>query len=523
MIAEPIQTFLDRLSEIRRDTWTANPTDHLVQVHSITSRTGVFYEKLRYLVDDVEEHLIRRSAIERILKRSLVLENKGNVGMMLLTELVSGGYLPHNAIPEKIAANIQAITNKYLVIRQILRDRNELTQFQKILISCVASEIEAFLYPAPSDDLIVEALYHTVKDRIRRSDALSPEEFNTQVYIAARRSLLKNDNKALIYALWRRVTPNWGNETDVGSIRLVGEQFARTIRGIESRVDDDFNLHLTPKLRNQSIFFSLLKELVDQYGLEAKNIISNTSYFDELVTENLKSKYKKQSERSRRSGWRAVGYVFFTKIILAFVIELPYEVFFLKGIVYPAFITNIVFHPLLLLAITWRIRFDEADNTGFILNGLHEVLYGSISKPISGGRRGGSFVRGLFTVLYGAMFLGIFYAIISLLQSFNFNIVSIVLFLLFLTIVSYFGLRIRFNAKRWKADSGTDGAFVTLWNLLTLPLVSMGQWFIRRVATVNLFVLFLDFIIETPFKLLLSTLDSFISYLKEKSEETYNV
>ena len=49
---------------------TYNQTDEeKIKVHQVSSKVAFLYEKLRNAVDYQEEHLLRKIAIERILKR----------------------------------------------------------------------------------------------------------------------------------------------------------------------------------------------------------------------------------------------------------------------------------------------------------------------------------------------------------------------------------------------------------------------------------------------------------------------
>ena len=48
-----------------------------LRVDEITSKVASFYEKIRQIVDWKEEHLIRKTAIERALKRRLISELSG--------------------------------------------------------------------------------------------------------------------------------------------------------------------------------------------------------------------------------------------------------------------------------------------------------------------------------------------------------------------------------------------------------------------------------------------------------------
>ena len=95
------------------------------------------------------------------------------------------------------------------------------------------------------------------------------------------------------------------------------------------------------------------------------------------------------------------------------------------------------------------------------------------------------------------------------------------MFLFFLTLVSYFGIRIRRNSGEWKVHSEEEGAMAILWNSFTLPIVRAGRWLSETFSSINVFLFIMDFLVEAPFKLILQTLDSFLSFLKEKREELY--
>src|SRR3989344_6100842 len=84
-----------------------------VTVEQLTGRFGALYEKLRSLVDYKEYHIIRRSAIRRMLKRQLYIERIPHAGKSLLRELVSSGYLPNNKIPEAKGTRMQEIIRKW--------------------------------------------------------------------------------------------------------------------------------------------------------------------------------------------------------------------------------------------------------------------------------------------------------------------------------------------------------------------------------------------------------------------------
>ena len=92
---------------------------------------------------------------------------------------------------------------------------------------------------------------------------------------------------------------------------------------------------------------------------------------------------------------------------------------------------------------------------------------------------------------------------------------------MFLTLVSYFGLRIRGSARQWEPTQEKPGTLGLVWNLFTFPIVNTGRWFSVRFSAVNVFVLFLDFLVEMPFKAFLNIFDASLSFIKEHKVDTY--
>ena len=156
-------------------------------------------------------------------------------------------------------------------------------------------------------------------------------------------------------------------------------------------------------------------------------------------------------------------------------------------------------------------------NTKAIIEGLHGVLYEGKVRTIRIKSQFTGFTLA-FAVAYLLLFMFVFGGIVGVLQLMHFNPVSIGLFLFFLALVSYFAFRIRYRARRWKLlrPQGTLGI---IFSILAVPIVRAGEWLSRTFSTINVFVLFLDFIIETPFKRLLHFANQFLMYLREKGEE----
>ncbi len=523
MLSPEISTLLEKLQNQHSQSPLSRSDEASIKVSRITSRAGAFYEKIRYFVDYKEEHTIRRSAIERILKRRVMIESDNNIGLTFIEELVRGGYLPNDRISESVSRDVQKILNRFLLVKEFIGPKllGNL-KLKSRLINLAASEIDLFLYPTPVDDLVANTFYESVKDSIQYSGPLSRDAFLTQLYIACRRTLLKNDDSTIFYALWLRAIPEWPALLTRADIQNSGHDFFALLQKNTAFLEDEIRWPLQAKLRNQAIYFSVLKEIIDHYGSETQRVLNDQSYLDQEVSGILKKKYAKENGRVKKSAKRAIVYVFCTKIILAFVIELPYEILWAHFVNYTALTINVLFHPFILFLITKNIKPLDEKNSQKIMKGLHGVVYGPAPKKISiHPSKNSSLLTLVFTLLYGVIFLISFGIIIWVLVFLQFNIVGMLLFLLFLTFVSYFGLRIRYTAQNWRIRDDEEHTLALIWNVFTLPIVRMGRWLSTKFQSVNIFVFVMDFLIEVPFKLILATSDGFLSFLKEKRDETY--
>jgi len=514
MVSPQFLRVLEKLhayQETRIDDEHDNP---LISVNQFTKSVGAFYEKIRYLIDYKEDHVIKRSAIGRVLKRKILNRQRDDVGVSLLHELVSGGYLPNNKVSEDTTERVQTIAEKYLFLKQ-----QEVLSYERA-ISAAAHEIERFLYPEFLNDLMAECFYETVSPHIKYTSEIDDARFRIQAYIGCRRSLLDDDQDVLFYVLLTKYFPEL-SRCGSGTKELAHflPHFSRTVALIEQELADHLGWRISYKLRNHAIYFSMAREIVAKYGVMAEATLADPERLKEQVEELLNEKYAQQKAIASNSGTRTIAYIFFTKIILAFVLELPYEKFVLGSVNYFSLGTNIVFHPLLLFMMVRFVRLPGEKNKSQIIAGTVSMVSDENIKTIYiKPKNNNSVLKITFGLFYFFLFVFSFGLILGLLKALQFNIVSVLLFLFFLTLVSYFGIRIRHKAKKWSVTPEDEGALGIVWHFLTIPIIRAGGWMSKKFSSINLFVLIMDFIIETPFKFALGIFDSFIVYLKEKRE-----
>lgn len=528
MTSSSVSEILERLREEKIRSVSSGP---VVSVNKLTSRAGAMYEKIRYLVDYKEEHTIRRSAIERILKRKFSIEGEKNVGMPLLRELVSAEYLPNNQVPETVAVAIQNIVDKYRLLGAKIetgrswKSKNKKTQPSKIeavTLSLAASEIDRMLFPCELDDSVVESFYKTVKGIVRCAPPISEEKFRASVYIACRRSLLRDDTPTLLYVLVTKYVPELPGAEDVEEIKALAPYFAQALATARRQLDDPLVFRIAGAIRNRALGFSLVREMVKKHGADSEEIFEEPKRLEAETKKILAEKYIRQNHAVWTSGVHAAIYILLTKSIFTLFLEVPYEWYLYRSVDIFALGANIIFHPILLLFMVYTIRPLDPKNMARTLSEVKEIVYENEERPVyikpPSNKPLMVFVFGL---LYLALFAGTFSAITRVLLWFRFSFVSIALFLFYLALVSYFGLRIRYNARRWKISAPNENTASLLWNFFTTPIIRAGRWLAQKFAAVNIFVFVMDFVIEMPFKIILGTFDSFLSFLKEKEEDMY--
>lgn len=520
MISKHFEDFFVNLRNSAPDKRLYDSEGPFFVTNTITKRAGSLYERLRYTLDYQDENSIRRNAIERILRRVDVFETSNNVPRALLTELVQADYIQNNTLPESVTADIQSIVNRYRLLGQKLSHSDSSS-----LWTHAATEIEQFLFPTFQKNEVFTALYKTVLSYMspREEGAVTEKEFKTQVFIACRRMFLHDNAEEIRFELWKSMEPDWFvGEGGEEVIERVASNYSQQMQYIDEQLASDIHIKVESRLHNESIYASLLQDIVRQYGMETAQIVKDESLLEEKIRAKLQSVYQPHKEKIKRSAMQAIIYVLITKVLIGLAIELPFELFVLKEVHLIPLVINIVFFPILLYFMVKTITYPDSKNTDLIVQGMQNFLHTTHLKrvlipvtPRSGARKFS------FVLFYGLLSLFSFGIIVTVLQYLQFNITSILLFLFFLVIVSYFGFRIRFKSREWTYSKEDDSGTGLFWYLVTMPILQTGKWISLKLSSINIFVFFMDFVLETPFKILLGSFDGFVSFAKEIRRDSF--
>lgn len=514
MVSKYILQFSDSLENLRKNNTEVQASDSVIVTHEITRKAAVLYEKIRSFIDYQEENQIKRRVIERIIKRKLLFRDKVSVGRSIIEELVGAGYLPNNTIPESKALEIQHIVDYY----NTLYSFNTLDkEYRAFTISLASVDVHQFLFDNSYDIASVEMFVSILKDYLKFDIKIDEERKERILIVCAHKVLLESSIEEIRYALWKFEQKERSKISNSMDATFYAYDFFQKTKSI---MDDPLVWTVLNKIKDLSVSIKLIKETAKDYGGVERQVFENKHEVAERMSNYLSVAYKKEEQYVKKNGIRAVIYLLCTKILLALIIEVPTDLFLLGHIVIFSLIINIVFHPLLLLFITRRPLGFTNENTEKAVNKSLGIIDGNIDS-IYIKTKSRYHYELVYFFLYGLLYVVTFSIIIGTLIALRFNFISIILFLIFLALVSYFGMRIRGHAMKYKVETSKEGLMGTLGNLFMLPVIRMGRYLSVKFSTINALVFVMDFVIETPFKMLLKIFNEFLYFLRDKREDVF--
>ncbi len=492
-----------------------------ISVHSAIRRFSFLYERIRNAVEYRDDHLLRKSAIHRILKRLLVLESDPDLlAEKLVRELVSAKYVPDSKVPESVLVEVAKRIRKFKAIVSVHAEEQK---HLKWLRSVLAVEIEELLVDHREQKALTTFLFERLIGRVHVHGVdISETEERIQLYIACERALWKSDDDMLSYKLLRAYLPEWTQSDEwVGNPRPIAERLIALQMKIQKRLAHPLHRRFLRAVKPWSVSLLMLREVLQDEPEAGVELFEDEAALDRRISDKAEATYKKAAAKLRRGTVRAVIYLFLTKMVFALLVELPLEQIFLGHIQYFPLSVNLLFPPILMIFVGLLIRIPGRDNTDRIVEGVHALL----SEPpipvseirIRKSKKGTQ--RLAFTVIYLATFLITFGVTIMFLQMLDFTFISITIFLFFLCVVSFFGFRLRRNAREVVVVEPKQRTLSVIAEFFSLPILRAGHWLSRNMNRINVFLFIFDFLIEAPFKMFLAILEEWFAFMKEKKEE----
>ena len=505
-----------------------------IKVSSFLSKMAFYYEKIRNSIDYKEEHLLRKNAIERILKREIFIQgsikkvNSEKVSKNLLTELIRAAYLPNDEIPESKIGEISEVIEKYLVTRESFEhstrsDSKEKNITVNWIISMAACDIEERLRNNAVVDAAIEQIYKTLTDNVDLPEnSRYKDDLEIQIFASIYRKFLKFDDWMIGFILFKYYIPNW-HKSDQYLVDKVSKNLINIRIKITEQIDHPLKGQLNRLTSRYAVFFNVLIDVISRDPNEAyKKAKLDYKDFALDIKKTCEEKYSSTRRKLWRAALRSILYILITKSLFV-LLEIPISKWFGQEINTTVLAINIGFPALLLFIIVLFTQVPSEANTKKITTGIEDVIFDKqeVTKAITlrPPVKRGSFMNTMFGIIYVITFFSSFGVIIWALHSINFNPVSIAIFLFFLAFVSFFSIRIRKSINELRVLPPKDNLLSFLVDFFYMPIVSTGKFLSEKFSRINVFVFIMDFIIEAPFKTFVEIAEEWAKYVKERREE----
>ena len=323
-----------------------------IHVDEIASHIAKFYEQVRKVIDWKEDNVLRRSAIERALKRTLFPKLSGvalrptidtyRVAYSVTADLIRGGHLPNDEIPEEYVAQVETVLKKYLyILKHAKFPTSELIplkrqiNFTYFVIELAAVDIEEILTNPIQEKVVLEAMTQALTERIRimPEGSVPDDEKRTHVFIAASRTLFDLDDSFIIAQLLKFTYPEWLNPsqellaklaTDIPSIWLhsgnvLEHPVSRQLYTICERIDT---------------VYTLIGDVLDKYKeapQKVHGILEDKTKLSAEVSEAYGKRYASLKTRLFRLAVFSTLSVFLSNWVTFYIVEVPLASIFYEG------------------------------------------------------------------------------------------------------------------------------------------------------------------------------------------------
>lgn len=492
-----------------------SPEEDVIVVSAATKRIAFAYERFRNTLEPDEEDILRRKAIFRILERRLHEDRPRLVtAIALLQELIRAHYVP--PLPRRLVQEVASVLANAQPIEARLSPR-----VADWFLHIVAVSIDRMLYPRAREEALVRTMYDDVVARAVWTDALiASTDRETQLYIACHRALFAADDYEIAYHYFVHHFPEWQRQSNGDSPdSAIAERLEKFYRQLEILVQHPARDRLLRLVKPAAVPYRLLRDILRN----RPEILAEThEQFETATREVLQGRMQRIRVRMGRRVWHSVLFLFLTKTLIGLLIELPYEIVFLRGVHWLALAVNIVFHPLLLFFLSMSARLPGQKNSDRVVAQVRQIVSGEGELPtiiISTTRSYGAMTWAFFATVYVVLFMGIFWGMFSLLALLDFSLVAMGVFVIFLGLVSFLSIRIRRSVDTIRVLPKREGAFSAVMSFLSLPILEFGRFLAHNISQVNVALFFMDSILEAPFKLLIDVTEEWFAFVRDRREE----
>lgn len=492
-----------------------------MKVNPLVAKFASWYEKIRTAMDYREEEVVLRSAIERILKRRLILGGTGKtIAEPIIRELVWARYILDYYLSEPIIKKVEEEIDAYLFLKSQVVQKYTIKEGEvnEWIIQLLSSSLEYILNPNIEKEVMANFMFQILKKHIVIADDTEQNK-DVQAFIAVRKSFAKDDIALLRYHLF---TQYFGKVTK-DSVREVADSFKKGYDEIQSQLQYPRKDRIFTFARSKSAIFFILEDVLRAHKGKIGELIKDQEELKKTIFSACQVRYNSIASKVRRAIMRSVVFIILTKAFFAFSVEGSIENMLYGKVMWNSILLNIAIPPLIMIIISFFIRTPGRDNSQRIFSYIQTLLFDprpSLGEPlrIQKNPEKNNLIEAVFTLLWFVAFLVAFGLLVFILTKLHFRWISQGIFIFFFTIISFLSYRIYLMSKTYTVED-RPGIFAPIIDFLLMPIVRIGRHLTEGISQINVLLFIFDFIIEAPFKGISAFIEQWFFFLHAKREE----
>lgn len=549
-LLEPFRKYVKRFKEavIEENKRAPNP----IYVDEIATRVAKFYELVRRIIDWKEEHLIRRIAIERILKRRLVTEiygisilpdvNSAEMAEPFVLELVRSGYFENGKIPQEKIPEIQKVLDKYIYIlkngpikngngagrskKEAKASIKKKINFYNWILEIASCEIEEILDVPLREYALLDLMTECLCQRIQfvPERGISDDEKYLQVYIAVHRTLFNLDEPIISFHVLKHKYPDFFASEDFIPV------FTEKVLEIWEEIEKDLN---HPKA---SEFYRIAEKYDVAYlmiGDSMNKLDKNVDEIDEKISDPnvlLTLSEKSYKERLATLKIRLLKLAVFSTLsifvagsVSLVIFEIPIANL-VHGRFFPwAIVADIGIPTALMFILVWMIKPPAVDNLSAVKEEVDKIAYLKDELDVYEirlNKRVKKIMNFIFALIYLAGGLASLYFIYWVFMLAGVPWTSLYIDTVNVAMIVFAAMVIRQRAKELTIIE-KDNAFEFILDFFSIPLAKIGSWFSQKWKEYNIVSVFFTALIDFPFSSFVATIEGWRNFIKEKRSELH--
>jgi len=506
-----------------------------IHVDEVASRVAAFYEKIRGIIDWQEEHLLKRRAIERILKRRLFskldiadgnIVDSSNIAEPLVLELIRGGHFPNDKIAEIKIEQVQKAINKYIfILNNVSYDKKKSRiQLYSWISGIAACELEEILTPSIKERALISYMFEIINERIEIDQKMNEEEKSIQTFIAVQRALFNLDNAVISYHLLKYRYKEWKN-LDQEQLKDISQN----IHLVQANLENDLNHPLGNKFyqicEKYDTPFLLLGDVLTKNPMEGKEKLSDPELLEAAISANYNRRVKTLKKRLGRAAFYSTLSIFLTNIVSLLLVEMPFNKwvtgYFFN---YWAIVIDILGPTILMFVLVITVKPPKKDNLPLVIMEVMKFVYDKGKKDvykIKKARKRNIIFDAIINLFYLIAFLAILFLISWGLYQVNFPPLSYVIFIIFLSLIAFAGSKIRGRAKELQVLDEKESFLLFFIDPFAIPVIQLGKWLTNKWKRYNIIAVFFSALIDMPFTIFVEFIEQWRYFLKEKKEKIH--